>query len=190
MWRGAVPAFSLADLRKEFKSMCDKSPETQAVGLNGDSDRQHRASLGHMAINFLANLSDLPPAESLERACLWDSSCCLEPRVGIALEGRPEAGCALSKAMEAVPLGGPFAGLCSLAPLVSLRPACRALGEQVVGLSPRACLLLAVVQTWCYLSLRSMVARRMAPKDVHIPTPTSCECVHLPGKEELRLSLS
>lgn len=88
--------------------MCDKSPETQAVGLNGDFDHQHRASLGHMAINFLANISDLPPAESLERACLWDSSCCLEPHVGIALEGRPEAGCALSKAMEAVPLGGPF----------------------------------------------------------------------------------
>lgn len=50
---GIVPAFSLADLRKKSKPVCAKSPETQAAGLNGDFGCQHKASLGHMAVNFL-----------------------------------------------------------------------------------------------------------------------------------------
>lgn len=62
---GIVPAFILADVRKKSKPVCAKSPETQAAGLNGGFGCQHKASLGHMAINFLVELSDLPATEPL-----------------------------------------------------------------------------------------------------------------------------
>lgn len=102
----------------------------------------------------VVGLPDLSSITSLKWGDLWGSGCSLGSCVGLALERGPRGGCVLSRATESVPLEGSLVGLASLPSLLSLLPEYRACGEQAGRSSPRrVCLLLEIVQMWCYLYL-------------------------------------